>query len=267
MHRHVFQYTSYVKFLAAELQANHHIRGYQSRMAEAAGCQRSYFSQILKEKIPITIEQAYGLAAYLELTPEETDYFLTLAQIQRAGTVALKKYFETQAERLRSASRSITKQMNSRQLPAEVMQEYYANWYWMAIHVLVAIPGFDSAKKIASHLNLTEDLVNRSLSKLVSWGVVVPNKKGWSVAAYDLHLSDASPLTQINHSNWRTRAKVDIDKQCDQSLHYTAVFALSKQDADAIRTEFLMRLVELRKQIQPSPSEEAYALTLDWFPV
>ncbi len=263
----VFQNLTALEFVQATIAMNRNIRGYQTRLAEAAQCQRSYFSQIVKGKIPLTVEQAFGLTTYWGFSHLETEYFLTLVHCARAGTATLKKHFERQNNALRATVNTLSKRIDSRQLMDHARTEYYSNWYWMAVHILVALPGFDSVKKIAVHLHIQEDQVSRVLSKLTEWGMIEATKKGWAVRASDLHLPDSSPLTQINHANWRTRAKLDLDRNDPDSLHYTAIFAISKKDREKIRSGIVAQLLELRDRALKSPSEEVCALTLDWFSV
>ena len=269
MRKSLFTFKSYLDFLRADIAANSQLRGYQSRLSEVAGCQRSYFSQVIKGRTIMTTEQAFCLTSFWQVSELETEYFLTLIHRERAGSAKLRTHYDRQLARLASDSESIARRTNASTLSEHGVQEYYATWYWVAIHMLISAPGFDTARKIAARLNLDEAQVVHCLARLTSLGIIAKNvgSAGWSPTLVDLHLANSSPMSKINHANWRRRALEDLDGAADNSLHYTAVFALSRADAAVIREDLLSRVVQLRKQIIPSPSEDIYAFNLDWFRV
>ncbi|MCX6124283.1 MAG: DUF4423 domain-containing protein, partial [Proteobacteria bacterium] len=171
----------------------------------------------------MTAEQAIGLASFWHLAPLEVEYFLTLVHLARAGVPKLKKYYEQQAERIRRAGHSVTQRMAGEQIGANEACEYYSNWHWMAIHTLLAVPGHTTAPKIARRLGISESIVARSLTTMQGWGLVIREAKGWNILKDNLHLPNTSPMTRVNHANWRRRAELDMERENENSLHYTAV--------------------------------------------
>lgn len=82
----VFKAKSYISFIKKQINDNHSVYGYKAKLAEAMGAQRSYLSQILNEKVHITLEQAERLSRYWRLTSLESEYFLDLVSFDKAGS-------------------------------------------------------------------------------------------------------------------------------------------------------------------------------------
>ncbi|MFX6794117.1 hypothetical protein ABTH15_20060, partial [Acinetobacter baumannii] len=75
----------YKQFLLLQVAAHAGEYGYKSKLAVAAGCQKSFFSQVLNAHVHRTPEHALGLARFWKLNRLERDYFLELVNHARAG--------------------------------------------------------------------------------------------------------------------------------------------------------------------------------------
>lgn len=84
-------------------------RGELSRLAEYLGVNNTLLSQILAGTRELSSEQAYALGTYWNFDERETDYFLTLVQIERAGTHAYRDHLEKKKHRLREDNKKIGK--------------------------------------------------------------------------------------------------------------------------------------------------------------
>ena len=91
--------------------------------------------------------------------------------------------------------------------------------------------------------------------------------KTWHATERDLHLPKSSDLNTINHANWRQHAISKIQIGDDDSLHYTAVHALSKRDIVRIKETILAAIKDSREIVKPSPEEELVCVICDVFKV
>ncbi len=66
-------------------------------------------SQVMAGSKDFTLEQAKKVAEYFVLPKFETDYFLLLVQIERAGTQDLKNYFREKRDEIKKESLKISK--------------------------------------------------------------------------------------------------------------------------------------------------------------
>lgn len=98
-HTSIFGADSYIEVIRTSLKDNESIRGFQSRLSEAAGCTTSYFSRVLCGRYHLNLEQAFSLCQFWKLDQKETAYFLLLVVRARAASPGLKAQIEKYLER------------------------------------------------------------------------------------------------------------------------------------------------------------------------
>src|SRR3954463_5460814 len=76
-------------------------RGEMRRLSLALRVHTSLLSQVFRGSRDLTLEQAMGAAEYFGFTQSETDAFVTLVELARAGSPALRKHFETRLSLLK----------------------------------------------------------------------------------------------------------------------------------------------------------------------
>src|SRR5688572_3447585 len=123
----IHSFDDYRPFLEAAMnEGRFGARGPRSKLAEAAGCQVAYVSQVFGGRADLSLEQASGVADYLKLDDEERGYFYDLVLHARAGTQDLRAFY---AKRLRAA-RQNRLELGTRLRPAaEVQFEDRATYY------------------------------------------------------------------------------------------------------------------------------------------
>jgi uncharacterized protein (TIGR02147 family) len=257
-------YKSFVRFMIAE---NKRVRGYQGQLASAAGCQPSFLSRVLASDAHLTRDQAAELCLFWGLREEQGEYFIGLVDWERAASKHLKAIIEARLAKIRTQSSKVTQLLEKPTLTeAEAQMTYYSGWHWMAVHVATSVPKLQTPQAIAERFNLPLEVVRDCLGKLEKMGLVQKKRDGrWSISKADIHLPSHSPMSAINHSNWRQRAVENAQKKIPSSLHYTSVVAVSVKDAALIQNRILGLTVETRNLVAPSPEEEVYCFTCDFF--
>ncbi|EQC48747.1 TIGR02147 family protein [Bacteriovorax sp. BSW11_IV] len=264
----IYKYLKYKDYVRLKIKENTDIRGYQSKLAQAAGCQRPYISQVLNGSAELSLEQAMGLVEYWELSESEGEYFLTLVQYARAGTIALKRLLKKKIERVQEEQENLTKRFQSPSVKTiEAQASYYSSWLWSAIHILLTIPSFNSIDKISKKLSISSQEVNSIITGLESMGLIEKKGVGWKLTDLHIHLPKESPFTSINHANWRNRAIQDVLMNQSGSLHYTGVHSLSLDDFEKVKQICLNSIDEAHKIIRPSKEEELVFFGIDFFKV
>lgn len=264
----VFDFTDYKSYLKARIEESRGFRGYQSQLAKAAGCQRSFLSQVLNGPMDLSREHAAELTRFFGFTSTEAEYFVGLVDYARAGSKQLKEMTRERLAKLRETAQNLSARVKVTEIAdAELRSLYYSSWYWSAIHVMVAVPRFQTPQAIADRLGLPLDLVKTALVRLEEAGLVERTGNHWRIGKRDIHLHEGSALTEVNHTNWRQRALINAQLRPKDALHYTSVFTMSRDDAAKLRDLFLNTIVQAREAIGPSPSEELYCYTSDFFRV
>jgi uncharacterized protein (TIGR02147 family) len=264
----VFEHEDYRAYLRAQIAENSQIKAYRGRMALAAGCQRSFFSQVLNSHVEFTLDHAAGLCEFFSFTKTEGEYFLNLVQMSRASTEKLRILLRARLNELRDANEHLGTRLKVPKL-AESQHEmlYFSSWYWTAVHVCADSPKYQTAEALAKRLLLPEEHVRSALKILADLGLVEKQGQRWRMGKKFLHVNSESIMTEVNHLNWRQRALLDIQAKRATSTHYTSVFSMSKKDYQILRTRLLSTIDDFRKFIAQSPSEELYAFTCDLFEV
>jgi plasmid maintenance system antidote protein VapI len=103
----LFEQDDYKAFVRNRLRAMpFEGRGQYRRMAEFLRVHPTLISQIFRRERELTPEQASDLAVFLGLDPEQSEYFLTLVELSRAGSLRLKGLLQRRRDRLREELRA-----------------------------------------------------------------------------------------------------------------------------------------------------------------
>lgn len=264
----VYDYDEYLDFLKAIIKNNSKTRGYLTELAQAAGCQKSYLSQVIRGMVHFTPEHAMKLALFWELSEIESDYFIQLVHLGRTSFQPLKNKIKDQLKVLKEQKDNMTMRFKQSSFDDEAKQMlYYSTWIMAAIHVMVDIERLRTSEAIAKHLNLSTEIVKNQLEKLEQLGLVKRHNLHWLPTGKGLHLPKGSVFTTINHQNWRDRALIDSQNPKADSVHYTSVQTLSLKDFEVIKENILKFIDQQRKIIAPSKEEEVVCFTCDWFKI
>jgi len=264
----VFDFDDYKIYLKAKIEHNRLAKGYRTSLAEAAGCKKSFVSQVLLSHVHFTPDHAAGLAEFWRFSASESQFFVDLVLLARAGSPSLKRMIQDRLQKTREEQSALSERFQWKNISkAEIQQTYFSSWYWAAIYVATSVEGLSSAALIAKRLNLPISLVENALDKMLSWKLLKKTTKGWSVTENKIHLPRTSPMTEANHSHWRQRALFNIQSQDASALHYSLVFALAPQDLETLK-EMVRSFLETTHQIiGPSQSQELACLNVDLFVV
>lgn len=260
-----FPFADYKKYLTDFIDSTEG-RGAKAALAEAAGCQRSFLSQVLNGETHLTLEHAIGIAHYLRLDSAQTEYFYCLVAHARSGTPALRHYYADKMKSLRWASEG--SRPSARVTESDAQAEYYSSWKFAAVHMAVTIPGLRTAAQIAKRLRLETLEVEGVLRKLKSWGFIELHRQEWTPSKKLVHLPDDHFMNATNHRNWRTKNLDLFEREAKRGVMYSAVYSMSRSDFEALRDMIYRFLGESRKLVAASANEEELvSFALDCLPL
>lgn len=263
----IFTYQDYRQVVRHKIKENRDVRGYQSILAKAAGCQRSYFSQALNGQVQLTPEHGLGLARLWNLSSEETDHFMDLIHWDRAGNRELGNYYAARVKARQKAREDLVHRLSLK--PSALTDDktiYYTSWYHGAIHILCTIPQFQTPEAMAHRLQMPMAMVMKSLNLLIELDLIQVTPQGrYLPKSFNIHLPRSSPWTHVNHAQWRQRANFSLMGNDGDGVHYTAIHSLSHADIKRLK-EMLYQFIESSRVIvQDSKEEEMICVTLDLF--
>ncbi|MFM8314310.1 MAG: hypothetical protein ACKOA8_08505, partial [Deltaproteobacteria bacterium] len=155
-------------------------RGVKSQFAKAIECDPAYVSRILEKEAHLSLEQGMRTNHYLGHTPEESDYFLTLVGLGRAGSKELKEHYRRQLEIQREKYLTLSERIKNVETLPEITQAiYYSTWFYAAIDIATSIPGLQTVDKISSQFNLPKTTVEDVLKFLEQNGLVQQKAEKW----------------------------------------------------------------------------------------
>jgi uncharacterized protein (TIGR02147 family) len=261
-------YSDYKIFLKAYIAATQPSRGMVSALADAAGCQRSYFSQVLNSHVQLTPDQAIALAEFMGLNTAKEKYFCLLVDHSRAGTAKLRSRLENEMAAIRREEEMLAARFQTKKVePGERELFYYSSWLHSAVHVLTTVPDFRTEAAISERLGISIQQLHGALVELEKFNFVKRTGKGWTCGEGDIHVPKTSLLNSVNHSNWRQRAVLDSQNPTATSLHYTSVASMSRDDFENIKSTLLDLIDKSRKIIALSREEDVACMALDFFKI
>jgi uncharacterized protein (TIGR02147 family) len=262
----IFSSKSYRDVITAYLVKHEGQRGYRAILAEAAGCQRAYLSQVMRGDAHLTADHAVGLALFWELNDVATEYFLNLVQYERASQKKARKFFLEKLERIRAKQHDVAQHIapNHREWHNAPMV-YYSNWLYSAIHVLLSIKELQTEPALAAKLQQPVNVIRALLSTLQELGLVQHSKGRWGVTERSLHITKDAPGYFPYFTQWRMNAMQAFQRAPNAGIHYTALHALSLEDATKVREEILQLIQKTRRIVEPSLEETAIVVAIDCF--
>lgn len=236
-------------------------------LAEVAGCNRSYLSQVLNSKVQLTSDHIINLSENLSLNELEKEYFINLGLFERAALPATINTLERKLNKIKNDALKISKQINLNEekfnLKDELKAEYFSNRNFGQIHLLTSIESYQTVEAISSKINLGKKSVIEILNKLVVLDLVKKSGTKFSYKSGNIHVPDHSPFNVINQLNWRIHAVQSISKT--SGIHYTSTFTISKKDFNKLKSELLTFIEKQRVHIGKSGTEEIYCFNCDLF--
>jgi uncharacterized protein (TIGR02147 family) len=262
--KNVHAFKSYPPYLSQALAKDGPFR--RADLCAHLNCQASFLSQVISGKSHLSLEHAVLVSEFLGHTPEEKKFFLLLVQKAKAGSKKLEAFFGEQIQAELESREPVKELIGVKgELSEESKAIYYSQWYYVAIHILVAFPEYQSFDHLKRKTGLPEEILREALKFLIKHEFVTQNDHRYQIGKARTHLGSKSPHVSRHHSNWRTKGLEAIERRRPDDLHYTAFLGVSRKGAEQIR-ELIMEFLRSSEEVVETTKEEApYLLLLDFF--
>lgn len=259
----IYQFKESQAFLLHKISENKEIQGYQGKIAKAATCHSSHISQVMRGRSHFTPDQGARIAAFWKLKVEESEYWLSLIQYERASSDELKKILDSRIVNLRKNYDDLSKRT-----PAEAINEknqgiYYKSWINQAVFTLLMVPEFQDINSLSQRLNIDVEQLNDVIDDLVSIGLVSRGENGFEILNDAIHLPKSSPYIWNYHNQWRQFVMMKSQINTKEDIHFTSSFAISKKDYAEFKYRCLKLIEELSHQSIDTKEEEGYCFLMD----
>lgn len=263
----VFYYENYRTFLADLIAENSETKGYRTRLAEAAGCQKSFLSQVMAERVHLTLDHAAAIAGFLNYDTDQSEYLIDLVTFARAAEGPLKKILYERLYRKKTDKRKISNQFpTSHQLEFKHHAEFYTRWYVSAVYMLL---GKDQdAGVLSRRLGIEATLITDTLEMLERIGLTYRDSDGRFQKTQTFLFLKESPFKYSFRSSWRNVALLKQQLPDPEAAFFTMLWSVSIENrAKILRifTEAIAAAQEICSAQQPE--EDLICLNMDFFSV
>lgn len=263
----IYEFKDYKKYVLEWInRAANNGRGQRKLLADAIGCQTPFITHVLVGNYQFSPEQAEACSKWMGLNDSDTEYFLTLVMLQRAGTKSLESFYQKRISALRERENVLKKRLEIQEtLTLENQMVYYSSWHYPAVHMGLLNPALQSIAALQKYFQLPLARVVSVINFLTEIRMVEETKLGYKVLLPVIHLENNSPLITQHHSQWRLRAIENIQSTNLESLHYSGLISLSKQDYEWVQERLAQLLNDIAEKVKTSPDEQLATLCFDWF--
>ncbi|MGE4133441.1 MAG: TIGR02147 family protein [Bdellovibrionales bacterium] len=263
----VYEFSSYKDYTLARIKAMPRAgHGQFMKMAKHIGVSPVVISQVLKGDRDFTEEQALRLTDFLGLSNMESEYFMRMVSLEKAGTHDLKRFHRDALAALKRQAQATKNRVGAHQVLDESTKSvFYSDWIYGAVRLLTSVEKFGTADAIAEHLDLSHARVNEILEFLMSVGLVKIESGRLMVGVRSTHLDAQSRFVNNHHRNWRLRGLQALNSRTPVDLFYTAPCTLSEEDFLALREDLVKVIANLTKRAPTSTPETLACLNIDWF--
>ncbi|MGZ3737546.1 MAG: TIGR02147 family protein, partial [Bdellovibrionota bacterium] len=268
--KNIFEYSNYITFLGDWLRAQpKRGHGLRAQMAAALGRQGVFVSQVLHGDADLSLSQAQVLAEWMQLSASETHFLLLLVEHARADTEKLRAYFRAQIQKVREENLILKKRLGAEveDIPEADRLRYYSAWYYPALRLLSAIPGYQTRAQMIQRLQLPADVVAAALDFLLQLKLVERQGDRFVISSRDIFLGSESALVSRHHLNWRLRCMQSLERESSSELHYSTAVVISEKDAEKIKRQLLDAIEKNREMVRQSGNDELFCVNVDFFRV
>lgn len=238
------------------------------KLAEYLNVSTTFISQVFQGDKSINPEQAIPVCEFFGLTESETEYFIKLVFLERAGSEKLKRMIQKEIEKIRSANLKIANRLGvSSELTDQNKAVFYSDWYYSAIRLSMRLKGLNTIDALAKYLNLSRKVTNEAVQFLIHAGLCTDENGILKGTLGKTHVDADSPFIRMHHMNWRYKALEQVKYPDIHKLHYSSPMTVGVKDMEKIKSELLKAIETIGKIVDVAPDEELMCLNMDWFKI
>lgn len=262
----IWDFDKYRDYLEVRLGAEGSRTGLRKKLAAAIPVHTTFVSQVLKGRNEFSLEQGEAINSFLNHSESEGEFFLLLISKDRAGHEKLKSRFQNKINEIRETRMNIKNRIeDSSSISTKDREKFYSSFIYGAVHVLSAIPGYQSLKSLSTALNIPISKLKEIIEFMVRLGLLKEDQEKIISSSNHVHLENTSELVLKHHSNWRYHAISKMQFLDKNDLHYSACVSLSQNDVRRIKELILENLKKNIEIISSSKEETAYVFNFDFY--
>ncbi len=263
----IYQYKDYRLFLTDLIVKSTAIKGFRTRLATAARCQKSFLSQVMTGNVHLTPDHAANIASFLKFDREETSFFIDMVSYARAGSDTLKSFLSERIGRNIFEKQKIANRFTeAKQIDFRHHDAFYSQWYVSATYMLLGQT--QDLEEISKRLGIPLKAVETTIETLKRIGLTVRGEDGRLInKESNLFLKD-SPFRMSFLSSWRHVGSLKQQLPETKADFFTMIWSISKESKAQVKTIFV-DAISAAKEIcsAPQAEEELICVNLDFFDI
>jgi hypothetical protein len=216
-------------------------KGIRTRLARAAQCQPSYFSQVLSGDAQLSHEQVFGIAQYLGFDASDWEYLSQLTILAKTNHIELKQQIENQLLQLRTNAMGRVDGLSSERKFSEAdLMWYVSSWQNSAVLAAIDSPKMATRHGLSKSLGIDSGRINEIVDGLKTRSILTEDQHG--------HLKSNLPETiflgnlsagQIFRQGWLARALGKTHEGYHNGVQKGGVFLVTKREYEELKDEVL----------------------------
>lgn len=241
-------------------------RGEVTRISEFLNVTPALVSQVLNGSRHITLEQAYLITEYFQLTEIETEYFLAAVQKAKAANDKLKKYWANKLKNLRIQDQSVRQKIGAqKELDDTAKAKFYSSYIYSAVRLFCSIGNGKTLDEICTKFKISRKKATEILQFLQEISLITQENNLFKMSEQVTYVSKDSNFVHRHHINWRMKGLSIIDEIKESELFYTCPCSLDKQTFDELKIDILDLISKAAKKTREAPAENLACLNIDLF--
>lgn len=263
----IFNYNDYKPYLQNNIRKQGKAgRGTFGRLAVHLGVHPTLISQVISGEKDFTIEQALPVAEFFGLRKLESNYFLVLVQIARAGTHQLKTHYREIRNQMQKDALKISERVETnRKLTDFEKSIFYSSWLFSAIQIATSLDHPMGINQLCDKFHIPLSRAHEIINFLLDVQMLEVKNGRYQAGSMNTHLEKGSPFLIKHHVNWRVKAIEKAESVTDEELMYTVNLSLNEADFKKLREELVLYIQSFLKTVKDSPAEMIAQLNIDFF--
>jgi uncharacterized protein (TIGR02147 family) len=262
----IYQFDHYKDYLVAWIESQkNNGRGQINIIANAINIKPSLLSAILSTERNITMEQAIELNQYFKHEELESEYFIILVSLDRAGTYKLKDHYLKQKAVILKKSEKIKSRIKfENSVTEEQRTKYYSKSLYSLIRILSSLEAGISLEDIMKLTKENNSQVKDAIEDLLEFGLIREQDKKFFSTNKNIHIGKESPHYIHHRSNWLLEQMQKSPSSSSRNLNFTCPCTISLNDFEKIKSILLDSIAKSHAVIDQSPAEMMACLTIDF---
>lgn len=261
----LFKFDDYKEALKIYLR-HKGVKGAFKNIAEYLGVNPTLVSQILSGPRNFSEEQIFSVCEYLGIPKLESQFLLTLVQIERAGTFKLKNHYLGVRDQLRQKAVLVENRvLKTRELSDAEKAQFYSDYLYSAIQIATSLEDHIDFDFLVKRFQIKPAQAQAIVDFLLETNLIKAKEDRFVPGTNFTHLQKNSPFVHKHLTNWRLKAIDSARDATEEEMFYSVNFSIAKKDFKILRDKMTQVIQDFMKIIEPSPAEDIAQFNIDLF--